>query len=581
MKDIVISTLKEVWWMLVIIALFIGLNMYLLTIPSSITGEMIDLLYDVNKNHDLIVENIIYLIIVSIVLLVVRAVWKYYDTCAPRMLEKNIRSKLYGHIMKVNIDDINNRKNGQLMSHFTRDVNEVRGGVRIILSFGLRVIFTCIFTCFAMAKRVDITLTLVTLFPLLIVLFIVINIKQRLGKAYVKSQEEFTTMSEYIQESTDAIRTTKAYIQEESQIKEFEKLNKHVKNSNLRVNLYSSLLSISAKLGFGISYGLSILFGGKMVLNGNISIGDFVAFNSYITLFVPVIDFIPIIIGRLKRVQVSYKRLEEVFKIDEEKEVEVKIEEKEGIKGDIIIRNLSFNYPNFINTALENINLNIKYGKTIGIIGKVGSGKTTLMNLLVRLYKVPRGKITIAGRDINDIPIKELRENICYITQDNFLFSTTLKENIKLFRDKYSDIDIEDSVKKAMIYDEISKMENGLDTVIGEMGVDLSGGQKQRVVISRAFLNKADIVIFDDTFSALDNRTEQEVLKNIKELVNGKTCIIVSNRISDIKHADQIFVLDDGKIVEEGTHDLLLKQKGSYYTFYKQQAIKKNIDILD
>ena len=196
------------------------------------------------------------------------------------------------------------------------------------------------------------------------------------------------------------------------------------------------------------------------------------------------------------------------------------------------------------------------------------------MNLLLRLYQVPNGKIYIDGKDINEIPLKSLRDNICYITQDNFLFSTTLKENVKLFKDGFDEEEIKESTKNAMIYDDIEKMQNGIDTVIGERGTDLSGGQKQRVVISRAFLNKSNIVIFDDTFSALDNKTEQLVLNNVKELVKGKTCIIISNRISDIKDANKIIVLDGGNIIEKGTHESLINEQGKYYEFYKQQSAK-------
>ena len=201
------------------------------------------------------------------------------------------------------------------------------------------------------------------------------------------------------------------------------------------------------------------------------------------------------------------------------------------------------------------------------------------MNLLLRLYPVPNGKIFIDGQDINSIPLKDLRDNICYITQDNFLFSTTLRENVKLFKDGYEEEDIKESTKNAMIYDDIEKMRNGIDTVLGEDGTNLSGGQKQRVVISRAFLNKSNIIIFDDTFSALDNKTEQLVLNNVKELVKDKTCIIISNRISDIKDANKIIVLDGGNIVQEGTHDSLLRQDGKYYEFYKQQSAKNEMAL--
>jgi len=194
------------------------------------------------------------------------------------------------------------------------------------------------------------------------------------------------------------------------------------------------------------------------------------------------------------------------------------------------------------------------------------------MNLLLKLYTVPEGKIFINNQDINSINLSLLRESICYITQDNFLFSTTIKDNIRLFREDFNDSEIKNSTEKAMLSDDLMNMNNDIYTVIGEKGIDLSGGQKQRVVISRAFLRNSKFVIFDDTFSALDNKTEEKVLKNIKELVNGKTCIIISNRISDVKDSDHIIVLDSGKIIEEGTHNELLNNNGLYNKFYNQQS---------
>lgn len=252
---------------------------------------------------------------------------------------------------------------------------------------------------------------------------------------------------------------------------------------------------------------------------------------------------------------------------------------KKAYHGNIEIKDLTFNYPEHIETVLNNINVTVNKGETLGIIGTIGSGKTTLMNLLLRLYPVQNGKIFIDGQDINEIPLKTLRDNICYITQDNFLFSTTLRENVKLFKDGFEEEEIKESTKNAMIYDDIEKMQNGIDTIIGERGGDLSGGQKQRVVISRAFLNKSNIVIFDDTFSALDNRTEQMVLNNVKKLIKDKTCIIISNRISDIKAANKIIVLDAGNIIEIGTHETLIGEKGKYYEFYKQQSAKSEMAL--
>lgn len=251
---------------------------------------------------------------------------------------------------------------------------------------------------------------------------------------------------------------------------------------------------------------------------------------------------------------------------------------KKVYHGNIEIKDLTFNYPEHIETVLNNINVTVNKGETLGIIGTIGSGKTTLMNLLLKLYQVKDGKIKIGGKDINEIPVEVLRENICYITQDNFLFSTTLKENISLFKDEYKEEDIYKSTQKAMIKEDIENMKNGIETIIGERGIDLSGGQKQRVVISRAFLQNSNFVIFDDTFSALDNKTEEKLLENVRKMTEGKTCIIISNRISDVKNADNIIVLNDGQIEQRGKHKQLIEQEGLYRKFYIQQSSKEEID---
>ena len=348
-----------------------------------------------------------------------------------------------------------------------------------------------------------------------------------------------------------------------------------MKRGNIAVDLYSTLLSISVNICFGFCYGITIIYGSKLVLNGIISVGEFVAFNGYIDLFFYPIFSIPRLIARFKRAQISYRRLDYIFSIEEES-LRLINESNENIHGDIKINNLTFTYPEYTDKVLKNINIEIKEGQTLGIIGTIGSGKTTLMNLLLRLYSIPNGKILIGDKDINDIDLVSLRNSICYITQDNFLFSTTIKDNIELFKEGFNDEQIHLSTEKAMFADDIKEMKEGIYTIIGERGIDLSGGQKQRVVISRAFLNNKNIVIFDDTFSALDNKTEEYLLKNIKELSHNKTCIIISNRISDVKDSDQIIVLDEGRIVEQGTHRNLINNNGLYHKFYIQQLSKSN-----
>ncbi len=586
MLKIIKDTIVQNKWRMLVTGIFIALNMYLLVIPSKIIGNIIDLLYNIEQNSKQIYTNIFYLLGMSILLLIVRVIWKYYDTYLPRILEKNIRLGLFKQLLCIKVPKLQNMKNGEMMSYFTKDIFEIRICAHHLISFATRIIFTVLFTGFAMIQNVDFRLTLIVMSPMFLTAIAIIKIRYNIDKSYIYSQKNFTKMSEYIQESTDAIRTTKAYHGESKQIEDFIKLGEDVKNSNYKVNFYSSLLSFCINICFGLSFGLAILFGAPLVINNVISVGDFVAFNSYITLFINPICWIPSVFSRYRRGKISYDRLQKIFDIEKEYDT-LKLSNKnpngeiKKFDGNIVIKNLTFNYPDYIDKVLDDINIKIAKGETLGIIGKIGSGKSTLMNLLVRLYPVKNNKIFIDGEDINNIPIEVIRDNVCYITQDNFLFSTTIKDNVSLFKEDFDDEDIKNSITEAMIYDEVMNMPSEMDTKIGERGVELSGGQKQRLVISRAFLNKSSIVIFDDTFSALDNKTEQKVLKNIKRLVKGRTCIIVSNRISDIKHADKIIVLDSGKIAEFGTHSELMELKKLYYEFYKEQAIKQSDSILD
>ena len=512
-------------------------------------------------------------------MLLVRMPWRWLVGYVPRSIEMDIKDKLFEQFMKIKLSNIEKIKNGELMSYFVKDISEIRSFSYKLLSHGTRFVFTMIIATYTMMSGVSITLTIMTLCPIIITTLIIIKIKMYLEQSFRKSQKYFTELSEFVQESTDAIRTTKAYTGENNQLKEFIRKNRLLKEANNAVDVHSTLLSTCLNIGFGLCYGISLLYGSKLVLDGVITVGDFVAFNGYIGLFVGPVSWLPSVISRYKRAQLSYYRLDKVFNLDREKiSIKDNKENKNEIIGNIEIKDLTFNYPENIETVLSNINIKINKGETLGIIGTIGSGKTTLMNLLLRLYPVQNGKIFIDGKDINDIPLKTLRDSICYITQDNFLFSTTLRENVKLFKDGYEEEEIKESTQNAMIYDDIEKMQNGIDTVIGERGTDLSGGQKQRVVLSRAFLNRSNIVILDDTFSALDNRTEKMVLDNVKELVKDKTCIIISNRISDIKDANNIIVLESGNIIENGTHDTLLQKHGKYYEFYKQQSSNNDLE---
>lgn len=574
MKKILLKILRKISLQIVLIVIFVALNVYFLTFPSKILGKIIDLLNNITQNKNIIYNYIFILIVTTLISLILRVTWKFLVACTTRILEKDLKDELFNHFLKIKLTSIQNIKNGEIMSYFVKDISEIRGLMYKLLSAGTRILFVFIIATYTM-KNINTNLTISALCPITITTYIIIILKKYLENSFKKSQKYFTNLSEYVQESTDAIRTTKAYSGETNQLKKFINKNKILKMSNISVDLYSTLISTAVNICFGFCYGITIIYGSNLVLDNFITIGDFVAFIGYIDLFYGPVSWLPSIISKFKRAQISYYRLENVFNLEEEN-LELDIDENtEKIIGGISIKNLSFNYPGNIDRVLDNISIEIKEGETLGIIGTIGSGKTTLMNLILRLYPIPNGKIFIGNKDLNEIELSNLRKNISYITQDNFLFSTTIKDNITLFKDEFSDSEIIESTEKSIFSSEINNMKNGIYTIIGERGIDLSGGQKQRVVISRAFLNRSNIIIFDDTFSALDNKTEKSLLKNIKELVKEKTCIIISNRISDVKDADKIVVFDNGKIIEEGTHESLLKNNGLYSKFYLEQASMK------
>lgn len=575
MKNIIVKILKKYKLQFAIVWGFIAINMYLITVPPQIIGKIVDLLYNIEENKNLIITQVIWLIVTAVGLLFTRLPWRYGVGIIARGFEKDFKNKLFDQFMKIKMTSLQNIKNGELMSYFTKDIGEIRVFLYRLTSLGSRIMIIFIIVTYKMISGVNLKLTLATMCPIIVTSFLVVMIKKYVEKSFKKSQKYYTELSEFVQESTDSIKTTKAYSGEVSQLKEFIRRNKLLKEANNAVDVHSTLLTTCVNICFGLCYGISLIYGSKLVLEGNITTGEFIAFNGYIGLFVGPVSWIPGIISRFKRAQISYRRLEKVFDLEREK---ISIREERNantISGDIIITDLTYNYTQNIEVALNHINLEIKEGETLGIIGTIGSGKTTLMNLLLKLYPVANGKISIGGVDINDIPLNVLRRSICYITQDSFLFSSTLKDNISLFRDDFKDDEIIESTRNAMIHDDIGKMNDGIYTRLGEQGVDLSGGQKQRIVISRAFLQKSNIVIFDDTFCALDNRTEEALLKNIKELTKGKTCIIISNRISDIKDADKIIVLDEGNMIEAGNHESLINRRGLYSKLYKQQSSKE------
>lgn len=325
-----------------------------------------------------------------------------------------------------------------------------------------------------------------------------------------------------------------------------------------------------------LSFVILVAVGGTFVILGNISVGDFITFNMYLGNLVWPMMAIGWVINNLQRGLASLERIEAVL-VQKPEIVDNNVKNIKSIKGDIELKNLTFSYPGTDTDVLKNINLTIKEGEILGIVGKTGSGKSTLINLLLRLYNIENDKIIIGGEDINRIPIKVLRENVGFVSQDPFLFSNTISENINLAFENMNIEEVYEAAKNSDIYDNVMDFPNKFDTVVGERGTTLSGGQKQRVSIARALIKKPELLILDDCLSAVDAKTEVKILGNLNRIMKNQTSIIISHRISAIKNADKIIVLENGEIVQSGTHDELLLEEGIYKDIYEKQQLEDAI----
>jgi len=463
------------------------------------------------------------------------------------------------------------------MAHATNDINAVRMAMGPGIVMLTDAVFLTLSTIVIMLRTIDVKLTLIALIPLPFLAFMVTSFGQIIHKRFKVVQEAFSLLTDKVQESMAGIRVIKAFVQEKDELENFTKSNQYNVDMNMKLvkiwGAFFPLVQYISAIGFMLVLG----YGGVLVIGGDISLGEFVAFNSYLGLLIWPMMAIGWVINVLQRGAASMDRINiilgekpEIF--DQEDVLSI-----DRFKGKIVLKNLDFYYPGSTTAVLKNINLSINPGQKLAIIGRTGSGKTTLVNLLLRLYNVKDNTIFIDGIDINNISLASLRENIAYVPQDNFLFSTSIKENIALGADGIDMPKIEEYSKLAQVHDNILQFPDGFDTMLGERGVTLSGGQKQRVSIARALIKDCKILIMDDSLSAVDTRTEEEILRGLSAYYQNRTTIIIAHRISTIKDSDKIIVMDKGQIAEMGTHDQLLELQGLYYSLYQKQLLEEKL----
>jgi ATP-binding cassette subfamily B multidrug efflux pump len=539
-----------------------------------ILGSFTDRLQQSAMTYEDVVRDALYLIAAGLGIAFFRAYSRNYLFRLARMLEMRVRADLFTHWEKLSAQYFNNRRIGDLMTHAISDAGIMRevtmNGAFNIMEALLLITVSVV----AMTTTVNPMLTLVTMLPLPLLSILAYRFNKRILQQSGDVQQSMEHMTSRVQEFTAGIRVVKAFVQEKQQREMFTKDNEYSVQMNKRLVRSNSLFGSLSSVVVGISFISAVIFGGVLVLQDIITLGEFVAFNTYLALLMGPIENLGKVVNLLQRGVASERRLLSIFHTEPDiVDDEYAKPWIEQLDGEIDIRDLTFSYPEAKEPSLKNISLHVPKGSSLAIVGKVGSGKSTLVHLLVRLYNPQAGTIYIDGHEIHEIPLHTLRDQIGIVPQDQFLFSSTIRENIGFAPHAFTDEDIEGAAKVAQVYDNIIEFPNRFDTALGERGVSLSGGQRQRVSIARAIIKKPSVLIFDDSLSAVDTITEDLILDGLTSVMDGRTTIIIGHRISSVQAADQIIVLDEGRIMERGNHKELLKLGGLYADLYHKQML--------
>ncbi len=575
------SFLKKYWLSYVLGIFFLVVIDYAQTKIPVYIGGVIDSLKNTSLTEERLIGDALKILLMAVGIVLGRVAWRYFIFGTSRKIERDIRNDLFRHLEGLSQNYYQQHKTGEIMAYITNDLEAVRQamGMGIMMIFDVACLL--IFILSGMVTLVSPSLTAVSVIPLAIIAVVTGLLGPKLFKKFYARQEAFSRISDFVQEDISGIKVIKAFVQQKKEIDSFEKVNQNYLSKNINFMKTSAIMDPLMFLITGLAFAAAIAFGGYIALGGDISIGDFTIFIQYLGMLVWPMTAVGMSINMITMGSASLKRIESVLDAKFDISDRPEVQEIESFSGSVSVRNLTFFYPENDIPALKNISFDLNEGQTLGIVGRTGSGKTTLLNLLVRLYDAENEMIFVSNTDIKGMPIKQLRTNIGYVTQDSFLFSDTIGNNIDFAGGNKSMDEIKEAAEFSCVHENIAEFPDGYDTVVGEKGVTLSGGQKQRVSISRAYIIEPKILIMDDSLSAVDTDTEERILKNLKEKRKGKTNIIVAHRLSALQHADKIIVIDNGEIIEQGNHRSLLQEKGLYYSLYKKQQLEKMINEED
>lgn len=580
--------LKYKWW-IIPGSIFVIISNIFGVVPAQVIGYAVDLitenvqiynLFDGFERQEIIYSifssNLLYFGFLVIALYVMRGLFLFFMRqtiiLMSRHIEFDMKNDIYQHYQELSLGFYRRNNTGDLMNRATEDVNRVRMYVGPAIMYTINTFVLSVLIVWSMFD-VNSKLATYCLLPLPFLVIIIYYVNTLIFKKSGKIQERLSELSSFVQERFSGIRIIKSYVREDYTRNMFEIQSNDYKRDSMSLVKVSALFYPTMLLLIGLSTILTIYIGGMQVMNGSITTGNIAEFIIYINQLTFPVTMLGWVTSLIQRAAASQKRINEFLDIPSD--IQSNETDDTEITGNLKFENVSFTYPDTGIQALKNLNFEIKAGEFVAIIGKTGSGKSTLANLIMRMYDVQDGSISADGKNLKALNLKNFRTQIGFVPQEVFLFSDTIKNNIAFGLDQVTDEEVYNAAKNASVYHNIIDFDEKFETMLGERGITLSGGQKQRVSIARALIKSPKILIFDDCLSAVDTKTEEEILQNLGKMMNGKTSILIAHRISTIKNADKILVLDNGIIIEQGTHSELLSLNARYTELYNNQLLEE------
>ena len=567
--------LKKYKWSYLAGILILVIIDYVQTEVPLIVGGVIDGITDGTIGAGGFRAPVIRMAVIALLVMAGRVGWRFCIFGSARKIERDMRNDLFAHLNTLPSAYFHEHKAGEVMAFMTSDIEAVRMTFAATIMMGLDVIALGFATLYKMITLIDIRLTLMAVIPMLLVIVVSTVVGREMHKRFTRRQEAFAKVADFVQEKLGGIKVIKAFVQEQREWAAFAKVNDESREANIRQARVEAFMFPFMRMITGISMSIAIGYGGYLAILGEITVGDFSAFLQYLNSLMWPMAAVGRIINLITRGSASLKRVEAVLHTESDIRDLLPEAKEEPLRGEIEVEHLTFRYPDTQTDVLRDVSFTLRRGQTLGVVGRTGAGKSTLVDLLMRVYDPPEGTVFVGGKEIHTVSLETLRAAFGYVVQDNFLFSDTVRGNIAFGDRTKSFEEIREAAKNACVDDNIMDFAQGYDTMVGERGVSLSGGQKQRISIARALLIDPEVLILDDAVSAVDTDTEEQILRNLSRVRKGKTNVIIAHRISALQHADLIIVIEDGRITERGTHEELVENGGLYAELYNRQLLEK------